>query len=140
MRSLVTTAVALGLAITIGAMVTPPAAVSFPSNDKAIAHVLNRIAYGPRPGEVARVRETGLQRYIDQQLHPERIADAGMSARLSGLTTVVMSSRQIAEQFERPQLELRRERTQQAAAGTGNQDHPPQPTPEMRQRANQLVI
>jgi uncharacterized protein (DUF1800 family) len=51
-----------------------------------------------------------------------------------------MSSRQIAEQFERPQLELRRAQRQQPAAGTGNQDQPLQPTPEMRQRANQVVI
>jgi uncharacterized protein (DUF1800 family) len=140
MRRLLRTAVALGLALTSGAVATRPTAASLPSDDKAIAHVVNRIGYGPRGGDVARIREMGLQRYIDQQLHPERIADAGMSARLSGLTTVVMSSRQIAEQFERPQLELRRERRQQAAAGTGNQDQPPQPTPEMRQRANQVVI
>jgi uncharacterized protein (DUF1800 family) len=113
-------------------------AASFPSNDKAIAHVVNRIGYGPGPGDLAKVRETGLQRYIDQQLHPERIADAGMSARLSGLTTVGMSSRQIAEKFEIPLLEMRREQRQQAA-GPGNQDQAPQPTPEMRQRANQVM-
>src|ERR1700682_1186486 len=140
MRRLLRTTVALGLALTSGAVATRPTAASLPSDDKAIAHVVNRIGYGPRAGDVARIRETGLQRYIDQQLHPERIADAGMSARLSGLTTVVMSSGQIAEQFERPQLELRRELRQQAAAGTGNQDQPLQPTPDMRQRANQVVV
>src|ERR1700682_74154 len=138
MRRLLRTAVAIGLALTSGAVATGPTAASLPSDDKAIAHVVNRIGYGPRAGDVARVRETGLQRYIDQQLHPERIADAGMSARLSGLTTVGMGSRQIAEQFEIPQLEMKRQR-RQAAADTGSQDQL-QETPEMRQRANQVVI
>jgi hypothetical protein len=107
MRRLLGTAVAIGLALTSSAVATRglATAASLPTDDKAIAHVVNRIGYGPRAGDVARVREIGLQRYIDQQLHPERIADAGMSARLSGLPTVVMSSRQIAEQFEKPQLE-----------------------------------
>jgi uncharacterized protein (DUF1800 family) len=137
---LLETAVSLALVLASGAVVAGPTAASLPHDDKAIAHIVNRIAFGPRPGDLARIRETGLQRYIDQQLHPERIADAGMSARLSGLTTVGLSSRQIVEQFEIPQLEMQRERKQQqAAAGTGSQD-PPQPSPEMRQRANQLVV
>ena len=110
MGRLVRTAVAIGLALATGGLATRPTAASLPGDDKAIAHVVNRIAYGPRAGDLARVREIGLQRYIDRQLHPEQIADAEMSARLSGLPTVVMSSRQIAEQFERPQLELRARR------------------------------
>jgi uncharacterized protein (DUF1800 family) len=136
---LLETLVAIALALTGGAVAAGPKAASLPRDDKAIAHVVNRIAFGPRPGDLARIHETGLQRYIDQQLHPERIADAGMSARLSGLTTVGLSSRQIVEQFEIPQLEMQRERNQLAAAGTANQDQPP-PSAEMRQRANQLVV
>ena len=34
--------------------------------DKHIVHVLNRIGFGPRPGDVERVRATGVQQYIDQ--------------------------------------------------------------------------
>jgi len=36
-------------------------------------HVLNRIGFGPRPGDVERVMSMGIDRYIDQQLHPESI-------------------------------------------------------------------
>ena len=89
MGRLVRTAVAIGLALATGGLATRPTAASLPGDDKAIAHVVNRIAYGPRAGDLARVREMGLQRYIDRQLHPDQIADAGMSARLSGLPTVV---------------------------------------------------
>src|SRR5262245_45492832 len=73
-------------------------------------HVLNRIAFGPRPGDVERVRAMGVERYIEQQLRPERIADAEMATRLAGLTTVGMSTREIAEKFERPLLEARRQK------------------------------
>jgi len=47
-------------------------AASLPNDDKAIVHVLNRIGFGPRPGDVEKVRAMGLQAYIDQQLHPVR--------------------------------------------------------------------
>ena len=71
----------LVLPLTIAVLATsrPAATTHAPdqAGDKAIVHVLNRIGFGPRPGDVERVRAIGLQRYIDQQLHPERIADPG---------------------------------------------------------------
>src|SRR5262249_14176305 len=80
---------------------------SVPTDDRAIAHVLNRIGFGARPGDVEKVKTGGLQRYIEEQLHPDRIADAGMSARLGGLKTLAMSSREIAETYEIPQIQAR---------------------------------
>ena len=41
----------------------------------AITHVLSRLTFGARPGEVDRVRSMGLAAWIDQQLHPSRIDD-----------------------------------------------------------------
>src|SRR5262245_21500696 len=99
------TAVAVGVAIIAIRAETRPAAAPSPTDDGAIVHVLNRVGFGPRPGEVASVRETGLQRYIDQQLHPERIADAGMSARLESLATLGMSEEEIVSRFEIPQMQ-----------------------------------
>ncbi len=57
-----------------------------------VAHVLDRIGFGARPGDVARVQRLGLAAYIEQQLHPERIADDAMTARLSEFTTLSMTS------------------------------------------------
>jgi uncharacterized protein (DUF1800 family) len=112
------------------------AAAQFPSDDAAIVHVLSRTGFGPRPGDIEKVRSTGIQRYLDQQLHPERIADLGMTARLAGLTTLDLSSRQIAEQFEIPQLRAR----QQKKAAANNADAEPKPTPEEMQRANTVIL
>ncbi len=67
--------------------------------DRAIAHLLNRIAFGPRAGDVEKVRAVGLKRHIDQQLHPEGVADPAIERRLSRLVTPGMSSREIAELF-----------------------------------------
>jgi uncharacterized protein (DUF1800 family) len=47
----------------------------FANDDRAASHVLNRIAFGARPGDVERVGAMGIERYIDQQLHPERILE-----------------------------------------------------------------
>ena len=120
-------------AIAVGRTGAPPP----PPDDAAAVHVLNRIAYGPRPGDVARVRSLGLERYIDEQLRPERIADDGVAARLAGLTTLRMSPREIVDTIERPQIEARRERRQQASGDAAPQ-RPAQPD-AIQQKANSLV-
>jgi uncharacterized protein (DUF1800 family) len=91
------------------ALASPGQAGLARDDDRTIVQVLNRIAFGPRPGDLERVRAIGLQRYIEQQLHPERISDSHTAARLSALDTIVMSSREIADSFERPLEERRRE-------------------------------
>jgi uncharacterized protein (DUF1800 family) len=111
------------------------AAAQFPTDDAAIVHVLSRIGFGARAGDIETVRSIGIQRYIDQQLHPERIADAGMTARLAGLTTLGLSSRQIAEQFEIPQLRARQQKKQAGAAGVDAK-----PSPDEMQRANTVML
>jgi uncharacterized protein (DUF1800 family) len=107
--------------------------------DRTIAHVLNRIAYGPRPGDVERIRAIGVQRYIDQQLHPERVADLSMAARLSGVPTTGLSAKEIAERFERSALEARRQRRRQAGSGAAVPKDTSTPDP-LRQQASALVV
>lgn len=48
--------------------------------DQQIMHALNRLTFGPRPGDIQKVRGIGLDKWIDEQLHPERIDDAAMDA------------------------------------------------------------
>jgi len=53
------------------------------SRDEAtILHALNRLTFGPRVGDIDKVRAMGLAAWIDQQLHPERIDDAAAAAGL----------------------------------------------------------
>src|SRR6185436_5396520 len=126
----------LVIAVAITAGVAVSAAV--PNGDQAIVHVLNRVAFGPRPGDVDRVRSIGLERYIDEQLRPERLPDPSMNGRLRGLTTIGLSAGEIAERYERPAMEARRERRQKAMdaepAPEGRKERDP-----MRQQANIVV-
>ena len=62
----------------------PPAMSSRDLELARAAHVLNRLAFGPRPGEARRVAAMGIDRWIDQQLRPETIVDEGATVALKG--------------------------------------------------------
>src|SRR4051794_7092249 len=71
-------------------------------------HALNRLAFGARPGDVDRVLAIGVDRWIDQQLHPERIADLAVDSELSKYKTLSMSDDQVMREFAMPLFEARR--------------------------------
>ncbi|MFY9979737.1 MAG: DUF1800 domain-containing protein [Candidatus Sulfotelmatobacter sp.] len=73
------------------------------SNQKRALHALNRLTFGPRPGDVQQVAAMGVDRWIDLQLHPERIDDSALNSRLEPFRTLRMSTREIAENFPDPQ-------------------------------------
>jgi uncharacterized protein (DUF1800 family) len=79
------------------------------SEDEAIVHALNRLGYGPRPGDVETVKHMGLAKWIDRQLHPESIDDSGLQARLSRFPTLGMSSQALLDKFPRPKAAAKRE-------------------------------
>ena len=88
------------LALSTDFAVAQKSAVPSKPDERTIAHVLNRIGFGPRPGDIARVQQVGLTVYIEQQLHPERIATARLfAARLSEFPTLGMSTSQLAEEY-----------------------------------------
>jgi uncharacterized protein (DUF1800 family) len=74
-------------------------AVSGPDEQRRALHALNRLTFGPRPGDVQLVMAMGVNQWIDLQLHPEKIDDRGLNARLEPLRTLHMSTREIAEDF-----------------------------------------
>jgi uncharacterized protein (DUF1800 family) len=72
-------------------------------------HALNRLGFGPRPGDVERVMQIGVDKWIDRQLHPEGIADAAVDQRLETYATLQMSNRDIVQKYYAPVAEIRRE-------------------------------
>jgi uncharacterized protein (DUF1800 family) len=89
------------------------------SADEAILHALNRLAYGPRPGDVERVRQMGLAKWIDQQLNPNSIDDKAVEARLETYPTLRMSSATLLAQYPQPkQAEKQAAKQAQAVAST----------------------
>jgi len=74
--------------------------------EKAV-QLVNRITFGPRPGDVERVEETGLAAFLEEQLHPERIDDSKVEAKLRELPTLAMASDQLVDAYPPPKLAKR---------------------------------
>src|SRR5438874_5327852 len=70
------------------------------SADKQIIHILNRLTFGPRPGDVEQVRRVGIDKWIDLQLHPDRIPENPvLDARLRPLDTLQLPVWEILEKY-----------------------------------------
>ena len=77
-------------------------------------HALNRLTFGARPGDVDRVMQIGVDKWIDQQLHPESIPDRDIDARLAQYDTLKMSDSQIVAKYYMPIVEARKARKENA--------------------------
>ena len=73
-------------------------------DQKRALHALNRLTFGPRPGDVDRVAQMGVDRWIDLELHPDRIDDSALDARLAPFRTLRMDTNEIVENFPPEQL------------------------------------
>jgi uncharacterized protein (DUF1800 family) len=77
------------------------------SEDQRILHVLNRLGFGARPGDMERVKAMGIDNYIAQQLWPEKIDDSASEAKLQNLETLRMSTAELYEKYPQPGQLLR---------------------------------
>jgi uncharacterized protein (DUF1800 family) len=74
-------------------------------NDRKIEHALNRLTFGPRPGDIQHVQTLGLKKWIDLQLHPERMPDnPTLQAKLRPLDTLGMSPAAMIQSYPSPAL------------------------------------
>jgi uncharacterized protein (DUF1800 family) len=78
------------------------------TEDQAILHALNRLGYGPRPGDLERIRQMGLEKWVDEQLHPESIDDSALDKRLEKYPTLNMSSTKLLDKYPPPQIAAKR--------------------------------
>jgi len=62
-------------------------------------HALDRLTFGSRPGDVQRVTALGVDKWIELELHPEKIDDSAIEARLAVYRTLTMSSREMLSEF-----------------------------------------
>ena len=92
------------------------------SEEQKILHLLNRAGFGPRPGDIARVRQMGIERYLEAQLHPEDLPDDFLARPLLALNTLQMTSPEIAQFYLPPPTPVRPTPT-------------PTPTPQPKTRA-----
>src|SRR5271155_2760376 len=67
-------------------------------NERA-AHALNRLTFGPRPGDLERVQAIGVKKWIEMQLNPEQIDDSLLEARLQSFTAMHLRQRDLIQTF-----------------------------------------
>ena len=85
----------------------PPRAMVAPAReqtaDQQVAHVLSRLTFGARPGDVARVRAMGVDAFIARQLRPDRIEDARLDPWLKQFETLHLPYAKLQEAYPRPE-------------------------------------
>jgi uncharacterized protein (DUF1800 family) len=79
---------------------------SLTANQKAL-HVLNRLGFGARPGDVEKVKALGIQKYIEQQLNPGSIDDSVAEKKVSNLEVFKMSTAEVFAKYPNPGALLR---------------------------------
>src|SRR5688572_26865844 len=86
----------LVLPILLAAALVPATSSAFQTRE---AHLLSRATYGARPQDVSRLSKMGIQRWLDEQLHPSRIDDSGVSAKLEQIESLRMSVSDLATMY-----------------------------------------
>src|SRR5689334_11349271 len=77
------------------------------TEEQRIIHVLNRLGFGARPGDVERVKAMGVEKYIEQQLNPEKIADTVAENKIRELSVLSMTTAELYEKYPQPGQLLR---------------------------------
>jgi uncharacterized protein (DUF1800 family) len=99
-------------------VVVPPTEPREQTADQQVRHVLDRLGFGPRPGDVARVRETGVDRWIALQLAPDRVSDSASDALVaSAFETYHTDTRELVALAQAGQQAIRQRARQAAQQG-----------------------
>lgn len=101
--------------------------------DQQVQHVLNRLAYGPRPQDVAAVRREGVDAWIARQLQPERIPNAEADSVLRRYRTLGYTAEQLLAEFPPPNVALA------MAARRANGPVSPEDSARLRRQARQAA-
>jgi uncharacterized protein (DUF1800 family) len=72
------------------------------TEEQKILHVLNRLGFGARVGDVKKVKAIGLQKYIDQQLNPASINDSVADAKVKNLDVFGMTTAELFAKYPNP--------------------------------------
>src|SRR5215475_5743243 len=88
-----------------GAQAAPQSAAAKKlTEEQKVAHLLDRVTFGARPGDVERVMKLGWEKYLDDQLHPQRISDQVAEERLKNIESIHLSSAELARSYPPPQV------------------------------------
>src|SRR4051812_41656880 len=84
--------------------------------DQQIIQALNRLTFGPRPGDVLKVRAIGLDKWMDQQLHPDKIDDRAIEQFVARYPAINQDQNDLLRQYADQQRTKREVKRDAAAA------------------------
>ena len=91
--------------------------------DQQVIQALNRLTFGPRPGEGQKVRAMGLDKWIDLQLHPEKIDDTPFEKFADRYDILKQDQNDLLKQYADAQRERRMVKRDKAdSAGMSRED------------------
>ena len=93
-------AVSLALPVFAVFLAIPATAQEAQPDRAEIIHVLNRVTFGPRPGDVEMVEKMGLHNYLEQQLHPDSIDDSAVEQAVAGFDLLQMSAQDLSTMYQ----------------------------------------
>ena len=85
----------------------PPAPQPVMTDRERALQALNRLGYGPRPGDLEKVGAMGVDAWIELQLHPDRIPDPALSDRLKTYPSLAMTGAQLMDAYPNMQRKRR---------------------------------
>jgi len=77
------------------------------SEDERVLHALNRLGFGSRPSDLARVKAMGLAAYLDGQLHPDPKPDPALADALAAYSVLDATTAQLVRDYPQPSAEMR---------------------------------
>ncbi len=87
------------LTVNVNAQMMKKTSAKSLTEDQKILHVLNRLGFGAREGDVAKVKAVGLNKYIERQLDPSSINDATAEAKVKNLDVLNMSNEELFAKY-----------------------------------------
>jgi uncharacterized protein (DUF1800 family) len=82
----------------------PPVSKAQIRGEQRVLHALNRMTFGPRPGDVEAVQGMGLEGWFERQLNPAAISDSALEQRLEMFPAMKMQQAELMDRFPSPQL------------------------------------
>ena len=89
-------------AVTSGSATTPGSTIVQLQGQERVLHALDRLTFGPRPGEVAEVEKIGLQKWFETQLNPKSIDDSALDAREAEYPAMQMPMAMLMQRYPGP--------------------------------------
>jgi uncharacterized protein (DUF1800 family) len=84
---------------TVAVNLPPPPKLKQVQGDERVLHALDRLTFGPRPGDVEEVKAIGLNAWIAQQLHPATLDDSALEQRLQQFPAMHLSEEELTRKF-----------------------------------------